>query len=105
MISKAMLPQNLDPTSPSPLPFPPQLPPSPSLVTPQTEKSTLQTNTKAWACHLPQAMLLQHYNVQSMMQDGEGSSLDLLLISLQINSDKNLMTKISENSLCLKKKK
>ena len=38
------------------------------------------------------------------MQDGEGSSLDLLLISLQINSDKNLMTKISENSLCLKKK-
>lgn len=39
------------------------------------------------------------------MQDGEGSSLDLLLISLQINSDKNLMTQnLWKLSLFWKKK-
>ena len=39
------------------------------------------------------------------MQDEEGSSLDLLLISLQINSDKNLMTQKSLETLSVLKKK
>ena len=39
------------------------------------------------------------------MQDGEGSSLDLLLISLQINSDKNLMTQKSLETLSVLEKK
>ena len=89
----------------TPPPLTPSLSPLPFPSNASNRKEHLANKHKAWASHLPQAMLLQHYNVQSMMQDGEGSSLDLLLISLQINSDKNLMTQnLWKLSLFWKKK-